>query len=297
MTRWDCGATGIALAALGFLLLASCSNGQQLAERNRCMQKQRVLAEANLRYAMQQGHFPGYVNRVDDHADSVSWTVALFPLIDRQELYDNYISGDEDAPQYVPQLVCPAHQPNNKSDSFCGYVANAGQPDSIATSEVPADWAANGVFHNRLANNPDGTLVQTTSVTVDYITENDGRANTLLITENLDAGLWVGDAEWETSVIWQPRISANGIPHESIMAPLNQDAFTGNPSYRFARPSSLHGHGFVAAFCDGQTRFIHEGIDYIAYCDMLSPHGQQAQIAGREELVPATFRQLELAEK
>ena len=47
---------------------------------------------------------------------------------------------------------------------------------------------------------------------------------------------------------------------------------------RYARPSSYHPGGVIAAFCDGHTQFISDEIDYIVYQHLMTPDDKGAEL-------------------
>lgn len=58
----------------------------------------------------------------------------------------------------------------------------------------------------------------------------------------------------------------------------------------FARPASFHQGGVVAAFADGHTTFLSQDIDYVVYCQLMTPNGADAMFPGTAEPVPAVYR-------
>jgi prepilin-type processing-associated H-X9-DG protein len=54
----------------------------------------------------------------------------------------------------------------------------------------------------------------------------------------------------------------------------------------YARPSSNHARGAVAAFCDGHLRFLSEEIDYAIYQHLMTPDSRGAGLVPDAPAVP-----------
>jgi prepilin-type processing-associated H-X9-DG protein len=48
----------------------------------------------------------------------------------------------------------------------------------------------------------------------------------------------------------------------------------------YARPSSRHPGVVVVSFCDGHSTTLNNEIDYLVYCQLMTPRGKLAQPAG-----------------
>lgn len=193
------------------------------------------------------------------------------------------------------------------------YVVNCGLKDLDPPAALilqgqasPRDRAANGVFHfnypfrwatdgapypaaqtpfsfDMLADEP---IVR---VSVDYIARNDGTANTLMLSENVDAGNWTDALEHQVGFVWQAA-SRNGQPVLSdddwLLHPLRRinDDPGGVDTVRdstlaasYARPSSFHVGIVNAVYADGHAEPISEAISYAVYCQLMTPCGAEAK--------------------
>jgi hypothetical protein len=100
--------------------------------------------------------------------------------------------------------------------------------------------------------------------------EHDGAANTLMLSENLQAGLWTDTEEANVGMVWfREPDECSGINRCKDVGQRPQDI-------RYARPSSNHAGGILATFCDGHTQFLSEEIDYTVYQHLMTPDDKAA---------------------
>ncbi len=183
-----------------------------------------------------------------------------------------------------------------------------------------ADFKSNGIFQNHYRYSladfdapMDGAATpqnfKEENVTSSSLLSGDGSSTTLLMSENVDGGLWTDFAEWDVGFIWEPaRIGDNpskpfldhattttkGTQYQTGVRWINQDVGysvfaeadteqadeedDSNP-YRFARPSSYHPGGVNVVFADGHTYFLSETIDPVVFGQLMSPQGKSARFA------------------
>lgn len=256
------------IGILAGLLLPAVLNARERARQATCMNNQRELALGVLQYETAKQRLPGYVNSFAGRP--LTWPVVLLADIGRSDLWEEARRGNWDALKgvHVPQYVCPSDQ----KGKFRSYVANCGMPDN--TSVPPADYAANGVFHNV---NP---VMRSSEI-------RDGAAHTLLLSENLQIPIAAqGDALY----------SLSGSPEENygmvwqwVVWPSNPDAWKTNPPQPpadlrcwqinqckdeptpYARPSSNHVGGVMVSYCDGHQQFLNERIHYVTFQHLMTP--------------------------
>ncbi len=259
------------------------------ARRIQCVSRQAQLGKGMLAYVTKGDRFPGYLN-VRDYAlkDSSqdktlqwNWVVKILPDIDRGDVYDYKMKaamggGDATQIEYVTRidsLICPADPPANRQEAALSYVVNAGKPD-VAWNTIPGgDLKQNGVFFNHRWETPGGES-DWVKMSLSYITQHDGVANTLMLTENVNALHWGPSQRDDTgeqkyAVVWG----------DTGLAPLNgpAESFRSGPAAQYTRPSSRYPGGFVATFCDGHTRFINEGIGYRVYNKIMTRNGLEVE--------------------
>ncbi len=262
----------VVLGVLLMLLVPALVQQPTGGRRASCMNNVYQLTLAALEYESKKNQFPGYVNRITTGPDGRtlvgSWAVTLLPYMERNDIWQAWKQGNPAVIQ-LPFLICPSNPAAaNSAAPVLAYVANCGLPGDN-------DTAAEGVLHNHAG---DGTPI---SVGLDDISSHDGCANTLLLSENLQAGYWNDTTEANLGMVWfrEPGPSS-GINQDKEVGPRPQDI-------RYARPSSRHPGIVVVSFCDGSVRMLNEQIDYSVFQHLMTPDGKKAGLEG--ELDPNAF--------
>ncbi len=237
--------TLVGLAVLVVYLL----NGREAARRNVCLHNQEQLAEAMQAYDGFHPGFPGYVNRLgsgegEEFAEA-GWVVVLLPFLDKEDLWKTWQGGEEKA-VYLPSLVCPADPPlpEVRDSGPLAYVVNCGVVDE------------SGDVNN-------GVCMKFKGVSLDYVENHDGAANTLLLSENIQAGRWTDTTIADVGMV--------AFEEPGPCSGINRcvDAGDRPQEIKYARPSSYHSGGVNAALCNGNVRFINQDIDYSVYRRLL----------------------------
>jgi len=256
----------VVIVVVGFLfalLFPALDGGSaKVGRRAQCMNNQRQFALALLNYEAKERRFPGYANRVTKRPDGTwlagSWVVPLFGYLDRADLESAWQSGDAVAVG-LDFTTCPMHtlkESERRTQPLLDYVVNCGLPGD-------ADTAATGVFHNHNVDSP-------VYVSLDYLAEHDGAQNTLMLSENLQGGLWTDTQEANVGMVWlREPDPCSGINQCKDVGQRPQDI-------RYARPSSNHRGGVLATFCDGHIQFISHTIDYSVYQHLMAPCDKDA---------------------
>ena len=249
------------------------------SRRARCMNNQKQLAFALLMYESRHRHFPGYRNHINDDVAGnpviASWLVMVFAELDQNQLAEAWkdpevLAADKPVIHWE-LLTCPndaRDPPSDPRKPWIAYVVNCGKPGD-------SDTPAHGVFHN---HDVDADPVR---VSLDYMMQHDGATYTLLVSENIQAGSWTVADEANLGMVW--RDSPGGCNR------INECKDIGDRLHnlQYARPSSNHPGGVVAAFCDGRQMFLSEKIDYEVYQHLMTPDSSQAGVPG--EFDPEDF--------
>lgn len=298
------------IAMLMGLLTPAIIAARERARQSQCADHQRNLGQAIIQFELAKGYFPGHVNQiawqVPSPADAsltagVGWPVMILQHIDRVDLWDALRTAKDaddvaQVQQQVAVFLCPSAEPTVEAP--LSYVANCGQQDwgadGLGTSQNPPDWPANGIFF-RHYNDVNDKGIKVVKIKVEDI--KDGTRHTLLISENLQAGQWLGQEEEPLTkelaqgMLWWPDrdkleeekeknekakvvIAVNGDRDEALVEEVD-------PKF-YARPSSYHPGGVIATFCDGHSQFINEQIDYLVYQLLMTPDGANALVAGND---------------
>lgn len=292
------------------LLLPAIGKVRDNARRVQCVNQAKQLGTASINFASKKEYFPGYLSEMTTRGVNtrlVSWFTHLLPLTDRNDVYDTIQSDTTMSyiPGYVDLAVCPTDIPDQLDSPHLSYAINMGAwdgkasdvQDALANGANPKggrpwrDEKANGISHNLAGmlgrypgiNAAKAPIIkrQATKLRVSpgYISSNDGASTTILFAENIDAGLWFGDASYlaqqsQTGVAW------DNYPGEQLK--INENAgLAASDSVNFARPSSNHSGVVVVTFADGHTALLNEEIDQKVYGRLMTPDGKKADIDRR----------------
>lgn len=296
------------------LLLPAVGRVRENARRTQCVNQLKQLGTASINFASQKEYFPGYVSEMPTrglNTQLVSWFVQLLPYADRNDIYDTMKQPSAFDPNtYLDLAVCPTDQPDTKNRAHLSYVVNSGAWDGGASDVQLSltdgmqenngrgwrDEKANGVCHNLAGligryeqmNQANAKKIkrQATArrVSQGYISANDGASTTILLTENIDAGLWVTPLESRFAhAADQGQVSVVWMHPPTKQLKLNEDPGSGEVNVRpeAARPSSTHSGVVVVTFADGHTELLNEEIDQEVYARLMTPEGTKSDVDRR----------------
>jgi len=244
-----------------------------------------------------------------------TWVISILPHLERNDLWSIWHDADpmEGAVRIVRPRVslgvtkCPSFSPVFEGAGIPNlhYVVNTGRLD--ASTGIPGDTKANGVFHNHqdygTSSTPpvaaDSSVAEAnrTYVSLDYMSSNDGSSNTLLLGENLNAETLVAGSsasttdfggyvpissdnrrlivEADVGMVWQ----AVSPPECSKINKCIEGLASGVWTDRI-RPASRHGTVVVMSFGDGHQQMVSESIDYGIYRHIMTPNSKKAGLTG-----------------
>ncbi len=319
------------ISMLMALLLPAVQAAREAGRRATCLNNQKQISTAMLNYESSAGEFPGYVNFLGRRnaagapidtsvppvfldpavtpmqTNDVSWAVVLLPYWGRNDLWEpwrnkNVPAGTEVAFEnqnrprvYLRFLSCPSDvtDQGGQGNTSMSYAVNCGVNDA---GNVP-EHMSQGVFfnHSSMLAPSDPRYIK---LSLDYLSQRDGSAQTLMLSENLQATDYVPlDAtpqrrrpqEADVGFIWSPDPNAPQLEGQStpgIPFGINEDlAPSGwspqNPLIEYARPSSRHPGVVVATFCDGHQQVLADTIDYNVFKHLMTPDSKKAsQLTG-----------------
>ena len=130
-----------------------------------------------------------------------------------------------------------------------------------------------------------------------FITRGDGMSQTILLTENADAGNYTGFTEQELGCIWTSgQVDTSNTPPTADPTKdemrINRGHDTGQAklsnfqSYDYVRPSSFHPGGVNVVYCDTHLQFISQDVNYYVYCLLMSSNGRQVTQPGQTQILP-----------
>lgn len=218
---------------------------------------------------------------------------------------------------YIAALVCPENLPpgNKATPGWLSYVANCGLPDVEPTDGFPPDWPANGVFLDRFREPVRNVYPYV--VTGEFLLEHDddepqedgkhdaeresdndhrrpflGGSYTLLISENVDSGLWTDTSEAQIGFMWTPTLAAPHEPPAVQILHINQRRGEGDGGIEFARPASYHVGGVNVAYVSGATAFINESISPVVLARAMAPDDAGITWPGSDEPIGKPYRRV-----
>jgi prepilin-type N-terminal cleavage/methylation domain-containing protein/prepilin-type processing-associated H-X9-DG protein len=264
------------------LLLPAVQNARESARRVTCTNNQNQITNAMIIYEGTRRALPGYVQNlhvVDPSSGKAadcaySWVVAILPQLERADLY-KYLkthptfpmkdsSGNNWLPPYMPLLVCPSNPPDQTNNAWLSYPVNCGRLGDTS------DTTASAVFFNHsIAMSTANTLI---NETLDYISSKDGTQNTIMVTENVGTDNWLPNDGKGTPTL-PPAEGTVGVVYDqpSMAAPAAAIPDPDNMAPYLARPSSRHGGGVMAGFCDGHVQFLRNDVDVQIYQELMMP--------------------------
>jgi len=318
----------VLVVGLGGLFLFTYLFDSRLGARRRyCEFRQMSLGRALLRYESHFGYFPAYrgsLNPLAEDAPVVGWGYFILPYVGVdydsnnlqydpkqdtrlgpwEEIHQQYgpTASREKQSQisqvYIPQLVCPGDVPPHLTKdvppvAWSSYVVNGGLPDASLPNAVdspfPPDWPANGMFLS--GDLPPGHEFAF-RVTVEMLKQADGAANTLMLSENLDSGLWTDAKEAQVTFLWVPNVRDSQADPDGELLRINQRAGQGQGTGKvlFARPSSTHRGGVNVLYADGHTEFLSDQLDYAIYTYKMTSDGRRLRLPGSDQPIGPPYQ-------
>ncbi len=309
---------GLVLLGLSFLFPYLLSE-RTAARRRLCERRQIAWGEAMQRFEEIRERYPAFRSPLTDQAENrraFGWQAALLPFVapptangastqawgegpTPTAIYDELaVPGPHGSPPargpdtiFLPLAICPDDMRLEGATraAWTTFVANTGLPDVEPSAAGPADWPANGLLLDGL--NTD--VYPITAPDRKYIEDRDGLDYTLLLTENLDAGMWAEPTEASVGFVWMALLK-NGQPDPGDqLLRINQGVGQGPGSYRAARPASWHPGGVNVVFCSGKTQFLSQKIDYLAFANLVNSSAAEGRQPGSQEPLPPPYRSLE----
>lgn len=287
----------------------------------------------------------GAANPAVQFPSPTGWCFPLLTYLDRADLAEQYGPRGQDAQGFfrgVPPnnitlkvMRCPSDiNADDEGATGASYVVNGGFEDVNTGGQYPEiqvdpgvspDYAANGVFHNHypyagISHSFYDTLSGTETLTVtpnpfkevktsaSSILSGDGTTNTLILSENIDAGRWIDYLEYQVAFVAAPARNGtaparasdtNATMYDTDLGTtrplnaarvkwMNEDAgglsraASGDNRYTWARPASYHANGVNVFFAGGNGRFLTDTIDPHVYVQLMSPHGSKMVAASED---------------
>ena len=225
------------IGMLAGLMLPAVQSAREQGRRTTCVNNQKNIALAFIQFEQTKGRFPhwrvaGDTNPTHDpNGVFLGWIPQLFPYIEQQQLYDvvqsNGING-VDTDVAIETLFCKSSGSQEKTAN--SYVANCGVADGPTNSMVAGDTTKNyGMLTDGVCG---GAKISMNDV-------KDGTSNTLLVSENQQAG-----------GMWCSREFLVGfcINYAQAIYPAPDDANAASVTYQSTFPATTEDYSLVSNY-------------------------------------------------
>lgn len=308
------------IGMLAGLLLPAVQNAREMGRRTVCMNNQKNIALAFNSMQSTTSKFPTWRSELtpDDGSAvlALGWMPQIFGYMEQAQLAD--LLRDKGAVAYntdvtIPSFQCPSA--GSAEENGNAFVANCGVADGAPLQDENGNWALSAFASNRSNGMLLDGVAGGKALSIDDV--KDGATNTLLISENLQAGgIWanreygvgfcVAYPEGAGFVFGQTTTDNAGVETVTSLAPLRPNKMRDLKSYEdyapdgqqgyawyadlkedasseawaFARMSSNHPGVVVAAMVDGSTRVISENVELETLMRAIAPNDKKSDYNG-----------------
>jgi prepilin-type N-terminal cleavage/methylation domain-containing protein/prepilin-type processing-associated H-X9-DG protein len=257
------------IGILAALLLPAVQSAREAGRRATCVNNQYQLSRALMRADDFNGFYPGWRNEIMSGSTVLmrgAWTLPILPFMERNDLFRGIMSSGPSV--YVGFFVCPSSPPAAMGQPTLAYAGNCGSGANTRRFD--------GIMVDT------GTAFRADRVQLDAISEADGTAMTLALSEKCNSGTaGLTMAQWNLAMPGAFTFTNSGtiVPGFGITStaatgkvinPPALGASSGNPWGQVSAPSSNHPGGVVAAFADGHTVFLRDSLSRQVYAQLLS---------------------------
>ncbi len=301
----------VVIAIIGVLialLLPAVQSARESSRRTSCVNNQRQMGLAMMRFDENNKFLPGWKNRLVftnagvTGTNTPSWPVMLLPLLERNDIFRSWTASLSPAFSAVPVFICPSAANDEPAAPLLSYAGNCGSGANTRQ--------ADGVL-------VDNTAMPQVRAQLDTISDGDGTTTTVLFSEKsnsgvLTSGTFLRSYYWDIVSVGSigtfiftneenpresyVRTSPPPLPRQSLPMPVpgfgitvNTPASTDNKAInsgnlgngnvdpgRIGMPSSRHSNGVVVTFCDGHTGFLSDALAPQVYAQLLSSNHAEA---------------------
>ncbi|MGL4941624.1 MAG: DUF1559 domain-containing protein [Thermoguttaceae bacterium] len=176
------------IGMLAGLMLPAVQQAREAGRRAQCINNIRQNGLAILNYENARNTYPGYAQFVNDEKLSVPWNTMILAYIEQTTLWEQISQGNiTNDGLLIGAFLCPSS--GNTTSGSSDYVANCGAKDEGHFGGVDNDAKrAFAVFFEHRKQFLDGKSPG--KVNSSYISQNNGTSQTLMLSENIDAGPW-----------------------------------------------------------------------------------------------------------
>ena len=276
------------IATLAGLLVPAVQGAREAARRNSCMNNLLQMSKGIIAHDSRRQYIPGWKNNVG--TNKVPWSVTILPEIERNDLFTIAQQAASVAISSIEIYNCPSSLVDVSHRSTITYAGNCGLPfgtqnksdgvmlDTTAGARIGMDFISDGdgCVNTLLLSEKSGRHVRyhpSWAGQLNYNTPEpvDPRPTLALF----DSGSWPTASSDSPPLIsekanYRPRPlgfilagdSGTGTPINAFNAENENNPTGGSPAARpqFSFPSSNHGGGVLASFCDGHAMFLADSL-------------------------------------
>ena len=297
------------IGMLAGLLLPAVQAARESGRRTQCINNQKNIALAFNSMESTVSKLPTWRDNLNIDAGGtavVGWMPQIFTYMEQTQAYEQLRDNGNRVSVTIPSFQCTSAGTSEEAGN--NYVANCG----VADGSFAVDDEGNYTLSEYAKNRSNGMLLDGAfggkALTLNDV--KDGTSNTLLISENLQAGGIWSNREYGVGFcvtypdngqygFGQVQTSENGVETVSTLAPLRvnrgreiktyedfvaTDAFWSTDNFMedysseawaYARMSSMHPNVVVAAMVDGSTRTINEGVELEVLVRAMAPQDKK----------------------
>lgn len=287
------------IGVLAALLVPAIQAARAAARRAHCVRNLEQCATAAITYATDKGQLPASrtYKVLNGNAEILNWVYPILPNLDQDSIHKGIMTGSINlsSPTGLPEievLFCPSQTrfdidelgtyPAGFKLTKLSYIVNGGRQNSNGSGSNPLnfDYLANGVFVDAVPpppatawpppNWPGKHKCRIADI-------HDGRSNTLMISETVNAQSWVtAPLQQHSQMLWFPEDPNTFAGFIGLNQDKRASYSTVDANPRYARPSSMHSGGFNVAMCDESVHFFAETVDYRVYAVLMTSNGAKA---------------------
>jgi prepilin-type N-terminal cleavage/methylation domain-containing protein len=274
----------VVIAIIGVLmglLLPAVQAARESGRRSTCTNNLKQLANAAFQFDSQRQSLPGWRNAIAQSGTTVDapWPIMLMPNLERGDVYQLWeqSSGRPSGSPYLAILMCPSSPSSSEKSPSINYGGNVGS--TRLTKETGGrQYLADGVLMDAVGGGV--RKYSAARVSIEFVTNGDGAANTLLFTDKngklvQETPLYdalppaIEDAQNGLSgVVVSSTVAGFGI--FSTATSETKSVNSSDPIRIRGGPSSYHPGVVVASFCDGHTRFISDSVSPWVYAQLIT---------------------------
>jgi prepilin-type N-terminal cleavage/methylation domain-containing protein len=282
----------VVIAIIGVLmglLLPAVQSAREAGRRATCINNQKQIALAIMRYDDTNGFLPGWRNTLrwagtgTSGTFTPSWPVMIMPLVERNDIFRTWTTSASAAPPprsavFMQLFVCPSTPGESMGNPLLAYAGNCGTASNARKSD--------GVMM-------DNTVSGAARISIDEISDEDGNVTTVLLSEKCISGTaGLNQNFWDT----QPTTSGTfaflnpagsyapatavvpgfGVVGTAPSKIINNSAL--GPPGQASQPSSNHPGGAVTAFCGGNVGFLKDSLGAGVYANLLNSDNANATV-------------------